>query len=408
MAEPPRPRVVVTGLGAVSPYGWGVEALWHGLLSAVSGLREFDRFDHTGYRTHVAGQVPPRPVPAAEPFAGDRMATVADRFALAATAEALSQARLPERLDDREVGIYFGCSTGGLLETEEFFSALTRRGHRRAPMHRLAAQQPGCPAEAVARALGVHGPVETVSSACASATLAIGKALEALREGEVDLALVGGADSLCRVTFAGFNSLRAVDSRPCRPFRADREGMSIGEGAGVLVLEREADARRRGAPLLAELAGAGASCDAHHMTAPQPCGSGVVRAIRAALADAGLAPEAIDFVNAHGTGTPLNDSAEWAALSAAFGERAGALPATSTKGCVGHYLGSAGAVEAVATVLCLLHRQVHPTPGDGEIDPAAPVDLVRGAPRPLPDHPIALSTNFAFGGANAAIVLGTA
>jgi 3-oxoacyl-[acyl-carrier-protein] synthase II len=258
----------------------------------------------------------------------------------------------------------------------------------------------------VARQFRVRGPVETISAACASGTLALGAALDALRTGAIDRAVVGGSDSLCQLTHGGFNALRSVDEGPCRPFRADREGLSIGEGAAVLILEAADDALRRGARPLATLLGCGASCDAHHMTAPDPAGAGPARAIVAAFEDAGLGAGDIDFVNAHGTGTPLNDAAEWAALSIVFGERAGSVPVTSTKGVVGHLLGSAGAIEAVATVLCLVARAVHPTPGEGPVDPATPVRLVLGRPSPIDrPWPVAISTSLAFGGSNAAAVL---
>lgn len=399
--------VAVTGYGAVSGFGWGVEPFWRGLLAGATAIGDFRRFDHSAYRTHVAAEVPAGI--ALDPWGDRGRTTIADRFALFAAAEALAAAGLPERLDLCSAGLFFGGSTGGMLESEEFFAALTAASGRRAPIGRLVAQQPNGPGDAVARVHGVCGPVETISSACASATLAFGSALDALRAGEIDVALAGGADSLCRLTFAGFNSLRAVDPRPCRPFRAEREGMSVGEGGAVLVLETRAHAERRGARVLGWLAGAGASCDAHHMTAPDPGGEGISRAVVAALADAGLDAAAIDFVNLHGTGTPANDAAEARMLARVFGERVARLPATSTKGAVGHYLGAAGAIEAVATLLCLSEGVVHPTPGEGSLDPKAPVDLVVGAPRPVPGARRALSTNLAFGGANAAAVFeGTA
>jgi len=395
---PERDAVVVTGMGAVSPYGWGQAALWRGLCSASPAIGELGRFDPRPHRTHLAAEVPAPP--AARPLpAGD---THADRFAVAAAAEALAESGLGD-LEETVVGVYFGSSTGGLFESEEFFAARWAGG--RPALRHLVSQPPSGPGEAVARAFGLGGPVETISSACSSANLAIGIGLEALRGGEVEVALCGGADSLCRLTHAGFNSLRSVDPGPCRPFRLGREGLTLGEGAAVLVLETLRHAQARGARPLLVVAGAGGSCDAHHMTAPDPSGAGVERAVRAALADAATAPEEIAFVNAHGTGTPLNDAAEWEALRRVFGERASAIPVTSTKGSIGHYLGSAGAVEAVATALCLLHEEVHPTPGDGDVDPACPVDLVRGIPRTVPGARAALSTNFAFGGSNAALVL---
>jgi 3-oxoacyl-[acyl-carrier-protein] synthase II len=402
---PAAPSVVVTGMGAVSPFGWGCAVLWNGLLAGRTAIGAFDRFDHQKQRTHVAAQVP-GPYPWRR-FGGRGehrgAASYADLFALHAAAEALADAGLPEDLATFDAGVYFGGSTAGMYEAEEFFAAFTHAA-RRTRLAPLSVQQVNAPADAVARRHQVTGPVVTTSSACSSATLALGQALEALRAGEVAIALAGGSDSLCRLTYAGFNSLRSVDAAPCRPFRAGREGLSLGEGGAVLVLETSAHARARGARVLAVLAGAGSSCDAHHMTAPDPSGVGVVRAIRAALGDAEIEPAGIGFVNAHGTGTPLNDAAEWQALQAVFGERAALLPITSTKGNLGHFLGSAGAIEAVATVLCLRHGVVHPTPGVRDAGEDAPGGLVLGEPRPIAAELAALSTNFAFGGSNAAAV----
>ncbi len=401
----PRPRVVVTGLGAVSAWGWGVEALWRGLLSGRTAIGPFARFDHSAYRTHVAGEVPPPPRP--RPAAPG--ATWADRFAVDAVGEALAAAGLlpgaGERAELGDAGLFFGSSTGGMFEGEDFYLGLRGAPGAAPRLRRLAGQPVSAPAEAVARAFGLGGPVETVSSACASGTLALARALEALREGEVERAIAGGSDSLCRVTYGGFNALRSVDEVPCRPFRRDRAGLSIGEGGAALVLETAAAAAARGARPLAELTGAGASSDAGHMTAPDPEGDGAARALAAALTDGGARREDVLFLNAHGTGTPLNDVAEWQALRRVFGEGAGRLPVTAPKGAVGHLLGSAGALEAVATVLCLLHATVHPTAGDGPLDPEAPVDLVERA-RPLTPAAgsVAVSLNLAFGGCNAAVV----
>jgi 3-oxoacyl-[acyl-carrier-protein] synthase II len=303
--------------------------------------------------------------------------------------------------------VLFGSSTGGMLEAERYYADATRAGGgtARARLGDLVSHPTSGPADAVARTFSCRGPVRTLSSACASAALALGEGLDALRDGEVDVVLAGGSDSLCQLTYAGFNSLRAVDERPCRPFRGDRQGLSLGEGAAVLVLERAADAAARGATPLAELVGFGASCDAHHMTAPDPTGRGVARAIREAIREAQIDLADVDFVNAHGTGTLLNDAAEWAALRAVFGDRAAGLPVTSNKGAVGHFLGSAGAVEAVVTVRSLVERRVPVTPGDGEVDGDAPVRLVRGRPLEIPGaEPLGLSTNFAFGGSNAAVI----
>ncbi|MEO8276696.1 MAG: beta-ketoacyl-[acyl-carrier-protein] synthase family protein [Thermoanaerobaculia bacterium] len=393
--------IAITGMGAVSGYGEGTGALWSGLASGRTAIGAFSRFEHAAYRTQVASEAP-----AVAPFPSFRRLSIADRFALTAAREALAQAGLPARLDGLEVGLYFGSSTGGMFESEEYFVDLLAQPRRGAGIGRLTAQPTCSPGETVARMHGIRGPVETVASACSSATLALGNAQAALRAGEIDFALAGGSDSLCRLTYAGFNALRAIDSRACRPFRSQREGMSIGEGAAVLVLETATSAEARGARILGWLLGTGASCDAHHMTSPDPQGAGIARAVAAALDDAALSPDAIDFVNVHGTGTLHNDAAEARMLRTIFGERAAHLPLTSSKAAVGHYLGAAGAVEAVATVLCFQHGAVHPTPGDGAVDPGFGLDLVTGTPRHLPAARFALSTNLAFGGTNAAVVLG--
>lgn len=397
--------VVVTGMGVVSAWGWGRESFAAGLASGRTAIGDFDRIDHAPYRTHVAGEVPPPPAEVRASMPGWSRLAWADRFAVFAALEAIRHAGLEAAPEGFPEGcaVFFGSSTGGMLEGEEWYRRL--RGHvPERPRFALLAHQPvSSPGEAVARTLGCTGPVETISSACASGTLALGCALDALRVGEAEIALAGGADSLCRITYGGFNSLRSVDEGPCRPFRVDRSGLSIGEGGAVLVLETAARARARGARVLARIAGAGSTSDASHMTAPHPEGEGAARALVLALEDAGTAPADVAFVNAHGTGTPLNDAAEWQALRKALGEVAGRVPVSATKAAVGHLLGSAGAVEAVATILALGSGELPPTPGEGEVDPAAPVDLVRDAPRPVGPG-AAVSLNLAFGGCNAAVV----
>jgi 3-oxoacyl-[acyl-carrier-protein] synthase II len=333
-----------------------------------------------------------------------RRASYADCFAVASVREALGDAGLDPAISPERTGVYFGSSTGGMLESEWYYERLVRGSSRHARPGLLASQQLNGPGDAVAREARIRGPVESVSSACASGAMALGSALRALRRGDVDVALAGGSDALCQLTYAGFNSLRSVDERPARPFRADRAGLSLGEGAGVLVLETADHARKRGAVVLAALAGEAATCDAFHMTAPQPEGLGAREALVRALDDASADPAEVDFVNAHGTGTPLNDAAEAAALRSVFGDRLATIPLTSTKASIGHLLGSSGAVEAVVTVLCLLRREVHPMPEAGETDARLGLDLVLGRPRPLTRAACAISTNLAFGGANSALV----
>jgi 3-oxoacyl-[acyl-carrier-protein] synthase II len=389
-------RVGVMGMGAVSAWGWGLAALRSGLRSGQTAIGPFRRFDHSRQRTHVAGEVPPsaeHPRPSHLCFA--------DHFAVFAAREALAHAGVAH-VDAASTGVYFSTCTAGLHEAEGAITAQIQGGRSR--RRELASQPLNTPGDAVARDLGIVGPVLTISTACASGTLAIEAALRDLRAGVVEMAIAGGADSLCEVTYTGFNALRAVDERPCRPFRANRAGLSLGEGAGVLLLERKAHAERRGARPLVELRGAGSSCDANHMTAPHPEGEGAALAMERALRDAEVVPADVVFVNAHGTGTPLNDAAEWQALRRVFGDRAGTVPLTANKASVGHLLGSAGAVEAVATVLSLMQAELDPTPGDGPVDPALAVDLVVER-RGIPSGP-ALSINLAFGGANAVLVLG--
>lgn len=399
-------RIVVTGIGAVTAAGWGVSSLRAALRSGRTVIGPFDRFDNARQRTHVAGQVPPGPPARPGAFVPWSRLSNSDRFGLFAALEAAEQAGFTVPFEHGLAGVFFGSSTGGLYESEEYFEGLLQRPEREPARQLMASHALGAPAETVARHLGLRGPVETFSSACASGSIAVERALRALRELEVDVAFAGGADSLCLTTYSGFNALRAVDDNPCRPFRADRAGLSLGEGGAVLVLERVDHALRRGARPLAEILGAGSSCDANHMTAPHAEGLGAVRAIERALEDAGLEAGGIDVVNAHGTGTPLNDAAEWAALSTVFGKRASSLPMEATKSVLGHLLGAAGAIEVVAAVLGLLDGEVHATPGGGAVDPALPVGLALDGPRPVPGMRNTLSVSLGFGGANAAVVLG--
>lgn len=394
-------RVVVTGLGAVSGFGPGTRALWQGLLAGRRALGPIRRFDTEGHRTELASEVPPDlGSPRLDPR--DDGLTLSDRFALEAAGEALDQADLEGPLPG--AGVLFGSSTGGMYEAERYYGRLI--GHEKGPARLgwISSQQYNGPGDAVARKLGVRGPVETVSSACTSGALSILAAFDAIRDGEVSLALAGGSDSLCQLTHAGFNSLRAVDGEPCRPFRPDRAGLNLGEGAAVLVLETLTHARGRGARPLVEILGGASTCDAHHMTAPSPEGTGAALAVERALGDAGIPPEAVSFVNAHGTGTPLNDAAESKALLRALGSRASEVPVTAPKSAFGHLLGAAGSIEAVDTALCLLHRRVHPTCGEGPVDPKTGIDLVLDAPRVLPEDGVGLCLNLAFGGSNAALL----
>jgi 3-oxoacyl-[acyl-carrier-protein] synthase II len=395
--------VVVTGLGSVSGLGNSVAALWPAVLRGERGFRPLQLFATANHRTTLAGEV--RDLAPAGLARRWRHMGRAEQFAVAAAREACAAIPAAVLQSDR-TGVFFGSSTGALFEGERYLAALLQG--REAPLGPIAGHQNDGPGTAVARELAVRGPVLTYSTACTSANMALAMALDALRAGEVDVAIAGGADELCEITYAGFNSLRAMDPQPTRPFRSGRAGLSMGEGSGVLVLETAAHARRRGALPLATLLGSGRSCDAHHVSAPDPNGAGAAAAIRQALADGSITPEQVTFVNAHGTGTPHNDDAESKAMAAVFGERAPSVPLTSTKSMVGHLLGAAGGIEAVLTTLSIVHRLLPPTAGDEPIDAALGLDVVTGAPRPLPAVNFGLSTNLAFGGNNAVVLFGSA
>jgi len=393
-------HAVVTGLGAVTAFGFGAGAFWAGLRSGETTIAPFGGdalFDASTHRTGLASAVDLEP---------HRSLSRADLFAWDAATQAVEQAFGASGSVPAEAGVFFGSSTGALLETERF---LDRMNSDVSPLRlrELGSQQHNGPGDAVARSLRVQGPVVTVSSACASSTMALAAALDAIRSGEVEVAITGGSDELSQLTYAGFNSLRAVDAGPTRPFREARAGLSLGEGAGVLVLESESHARSRGATPLARLAGASSTCDAHHMSAPLGDGSGAARAIQTALADAGLGHLDVDFVNVHGTGTQQNDAAEWQAMQTVFQDRAGEIPIVASKSLIGHLLGASGAIEALATVLCLRDQVLPPADGGGDVDPALPVNLVLGEPLKLGGAQVGVSTNLAFGGANSALVLTT-
>jgi 3-oxoacyl-[acyl-carrier-protein] synthase II len=385
-------RVAVTGLGVVSALGPDVASFEAGLRAGRSGIGPLTLFDPTGFRATLAAQAP-EPAPPVDP---ERLAHASrpDRFGLQAAFEAVRQAGLDARAL-ADAALVFGTGTGGLTSTEE----LVRAGD--GPPSLLIPHQPASVTDLVARYLGIHGPRTTIMTACSSSATAIGYAGDRIRLGHADVALAGGAEGLTRLTYAGFGCLRATapGDEPCRPFDAERKGLTLGEGAAVLVLEELERARARGANILAILAGWGITADAHHMTAPHPEGDGAARAMTMALADAQLAPDAVGYINAHGTGTPHNDAAETLAIKRVFGARAPSLPVSSIKSMVGHTLGAAGAIEAVASVLALVGGFLPPTVHLRTPDPAFGLDFIPGAARDVRVDAL-LSSSFAFGGNN--------
>ncbi len=393
--------VVITGLGAVTPLGVGARTLHERWTVGACGVRDGE--------APCAEFVP-------TDFLSVKEARRADRFtqlAIAASDEALADAGWDGEApyDPRRVGAIFGTGIGGISTIEANHSRLESKGADSVSPLAVPLMMSNAGSAALAMRHDLRGPVYGVVSACAAGAHAIGSAMRAIQCGDATAVVTGGSEAaLTPLTRAAFAALDATSGCGIsRPFDARRDGFVMGEGAAVLVLEDEESARERGARILARLRGYGASCDAFHLTAPDERGAGQATAIEAALRDAQLAPQAIDYVNAHGTSTPLNDRSETFALKLALGEHARKIPISSTKSAIGHLLGAAGAVEATATVLALRDRVAPPTLGWSERDPDLDLDYVPGSARPLPTapdkQPIALSNSFGFGGHNAVLCL---
>jgi 3-oxoacyl-[acyl-carrier-protein] synthase II len=398
-------RVAITGLGAVTSLGATLSQTWERLLAGACGIRGVSLFDAAPYRTQTAaevGEIPDGFLTAAE----KRRMSRADRMGLAAAREAIAQAGLDlSREDPTRVGVILGGGTSGLLDSEAFYE-LHLHGRRGRPS-RILNHLPDAITDRIAQHFGLEGIKSTITTACSSSANALGYAFDAIRAGLADVIVTGGSDVLARLTYGGFNSLRSVDPDPCRPFDRERRGLSIGEASGILVFEEYDRARRRGAPIAAEFLGYGVTSDAFHMTAPDPSGAAGGRTIRAALASAGVNANEVDYINAHGTATPQNDSAETAAIKTALGERARAIPVSSIKSMIGHCLCASGAIEAVATALTVREGRIPPTIHYENADPACDLDYVPNQARDRTVR-IALSNSFAFGGNSSVVVLGQA
>ena len=395
-------RVVITGVGAVTPLGVGAAGLHErwvagecGIVDGAGVCRSFEPAEHLSVK---------------EARRLDRFS----QFALVAAAEALSQAGWADELpyDPLRIGCVIATGIGGIDTVETQHDVMRQRGAKMVSPLGIPQYMPNAAAAAVAMKHGIQGQMYGVVSACASGGHAIGSALRMIQCGDADAAVAGGSEAtLTEFGFACFNSMQALSPTGIsRPFDLRRDGFVMGEGAGMLVLEDAEAARARGATVLGEVAGYGSTSDAHHLTAPEPSGGPASRAIEFALGDAGVDPDGLDYVNAHGTSTQLNDAAETRALKRALGEeRAKRIPVSSTKSTIGHLLGAAGAVEAVATVQTLSTRVIPPTLGYEVPDPELDLDYVPGEARPLVLRngraPVALSNSFAFGGHNVALIL---
>jgi 3-oxoacyl-[acyl-carrier-protein] synthase II len=386
-------RVVVTGLGAASPYGAGVVAYWKGLAGGICAIRDLTLIETNGFRCRLGAEMP-------GPLAGSPRRTRADRLAIGAAGEALADAGLGAR-DRDAAALVVGAVGGGMLEAEAWYWRDPGDGVRPGSVSAVRAMLPCAHAETLASRFRLGGPRHTVVTACSSGAVALAEAAELIVDGVVDVAVAGGVDAITRICFMGFNALKLLDPTPCRPFDRERRGMSIGEGAGFMVLESDARARARGAHVYATLAGHGMTTDAFHVTAPEPEGDGMVRAMRAALARGATTPDEVQYANAHGTGTPQNDRIEGRALARVFGE--GGLLVSSSKSMIGHTMAAAGSLEAIATVLALEHGFVPPTANLATPDPDVPFDCVPLVARPA-RLTCAISNSFGFGGQNVTLL----
>jgi 3-oxoacyl-[acyl-carrier-protein] synthase II len=407
--HPDRKRVAVTGIGVVTPVGTGRERFWRALLAGESGIAPVTSFDTSRFKVRLGAEVrgfDPEPwCRRRDPAELGR----ASQMAVAAARLALADAGLdPADVDPDRAGVAMGTTSGEPLEVERFDDALLGAGGRdaigpalatRYPCHRIPAQ--------VAAELGFAGVNVMLPNACAAGNYAVAFARDALATGRADLMLAGGADAFSRITYTGFARLGAITTDRCAPFDRERKGMVPGEGAGVLVLEPLESARARGARVYAEVAGYGLSCDAHHMTAAHPEGEGPARAMAQALEDAGLAPDQVDYISAHGTGTPTNDRLETLAVKRAFGDAAPKVPMSSVKSMLGHTMGAASALEAAVCCLAIAEGWVPPTINYEHPDPDCDLDCVPNQARRLPVK-VAMNNAYAFGGANASVLFAAA
>ena len=388
-------RVAVTGIGVVAPAGIGKDAFWRGLLSpAPNGFRQVDDWDPTPY------------------FDNPKEARRSDRvsqFTLAAAAEALEQAG-EISADPARRGTFVGTGVGGIGTLEEQIEVRLSKGERRVSPFLVPMMMANAPAATISMRYGWQGPCENTVTACAAGTHAIGNAARMVADGRCDVVMAGGAEAPFTPTaVAGFGNMTALsNSGDSRPFDANRDGFVMAEGAAILVLEAWELAEARGATILAEVLGSASTADAHHITAPSPGGVGAVTCMQLAMDDAGITPDRVKHINAHGTSTDKNDAAEAEAVAKVFGTDDSGPLVTSTKGITGHALGAAGALEAVAVLLAMQHGKVPPTAGLTERDPELPaINIVEGGPADWEPGP-SLSNSFGFGGHNGTLVLGPA
>lgn len=404
-------RVVVTGLGLVIPNGIGVETAWRNICEGKSGIGLITRFDTNGFETKIAAEVkdfhPEQYIEKKEIKKMDLFI----QYAIAATKEALEDAQLkitPENCE--RIGVIVGTGLGGLPNIEKYHQILMERGPSRVSPFFIPMVIANLASGHIAIQFGAKGPNTCVVTACATGAHCIGDAFRAIRYGDADAVIAGGTEAnITPLCVSGFNAMKALSTRndepqkACRPFEKNRDGFVIGEGAGILILEELEFALRRKAKIYAELVGFGYTGDAYHITAPPPDGEGAARCMKMAIKDAGLKPEEIDYINAHGTSTPLNDVTETIAIKTVFGEHAKKIPISATKSMTGHLLGAAGSTEAIFTILSIRDGILPPTINYEEPDPECDLDYVPNQARKQSIR-VGMSNAFGFGGTNATLI----
>jgi 3-oxoacyl-[acyl-carrier-protein] synthase II len=393
-------RVVVTGIGIITPHGVGQEVNWLKTKAGVSSIGEIVSFDAFHYRANNGGEAREFIATSLNNLNGRRIDR-SSHMLIHAAREALVDSGIPEIIQDIPVLLSFGTTLGGMLSGEAFHRDVIRRGLKRARLPLVSDYLAHCQVINLFKEFKLRGDFRVFSNACSSGTNAIGHAFNSIRHGEYDVAVCGGYDTMSEFTFAGFNALMAVTPSLCRPFDKNRDGLVLGEGAGVLILEELGHAANRKARIYGEITGYGESTDAYHMTSPEPSGSVAAAAIIAALEDAGN-PE-IDYINAHGTGTKYNDAMEAKAITAAFGDRVRGIPVSSVKPMIGHLLGGAGAVEAIISLLAIIYKCLPPNLNYITPDSECDLNIVREVTKY--NIKTVVSNSFGFGGSNASIIM---
>lgn len=406
-----RQRVVVTGMGIMTSLGADLDTLWNNLMAGKSGVSSIDSFDVSEYPTQIAASIkdfnPDEYMDKKEARRMDRFV----QFAVAASKKALEDAKLniAEDADPERVGVMIGSGIGGLGTWEDQHNVLLQKGPKRVSPFFIPMMIANMASGQVSMLFGAKGPNSTAVTACATGTHSIGDSYKLIQRGDADIMICGGAEATIRPTgMAGFCAMRAMSTRndepekASRPFDIDRDGFVMGEGAGILVLESLEHALKRGAAIYGEVIGYGMSGDAHHMTDPDP--EGAARCMSKAMKDAGIDPSEVDYINAHGTSTPIGDKSETQAIKIALGDQAYNVAVSSTKSMTGHLLGAAGGVEAVICGLAIKHGMIPPTINIDNQDPECDLDYVPNAPRQA-DLKVVMSNSFGFGGHNATIVL---